>query len=125
GVFPTSSFNGSNYLVDVVFTDQTGPDTTPPTVVAHTPGSTASGVATGANVTATFSEQVTGASGSTFELRDAGNALVPASVTYDSATPRAILDPSSSLDTSTTFTARVIADGAIRDGANNALANDS
>ncbi len=111
--------------MDVVFTDQVGPDTTPPTVIARTPAPNASGVATTANVTATFSEQVTGVSGATFELRDPANALVPAAVTYDSGTRRAILDPSSNLDPSTEYTAHVIADGTIVDGSDNALADDS
>ena len=76
GTYPTTTFGSSNYLVDVVFTDQVGPDTTPPTVIARTPAPNASGVAATANVTATFSEQVTGVSGATFELRDPANALV-------------------------------------------------
>ena len=87
GPFRLTTFRSSNYSVDVVFTDQAGPDTTPPTIIARTPAPNASGVATTANVTATFSEQVTGVSGATFELRDPANALVPATVTYDSADP--------------------------------------
>ena len=74
GTYPTTTFGSSNYLVDVVFTDQVGPDTTPPTIIARTPAPNASGVAATANVTATFSEQVTGVSGATFELRDPANA---------------------------------------------------
>ena len=31
GTYPITTFGSSNYLVDVVFTDQVGPDTTPPT----------------------------------------------------------------------------------------------
>ena len=125
GTYPTTTFGSSNYLVDVVFTDQVGPDTTPPTVIARTPAPNASGVAATTNVTATFSEQVTGVSGATFELRNPANAVVPAAVTYDSGTRRAILDPSSNLDPSTEYTARVIADGTIKDGSDNALAADS
>ena len=50
------TFQSSNYGVDVVFENTVGPDTTPPTINARSPASGASGVATGANVTATFSE---------------------------------------------------------------------
>ena len=35
--FPTSSYNGSNYWVDVVFATTTTPDTTPPVVVSVNP----------------------------------------------------------------------------------------
>ena len=50
------------------------------------PANGATGVATGANVTATFSEAMNPATvtTSTFELRDSANALVPATVSYDS-----------------------------------------
>ncbi len=48
----------------------------------------------------TFSEAMDAATidGGTFELRDAGNVLVPATVSYNSATYTAVLAPSSSLD---------------------------
>ncbi len=120
--YPSQTFQGSNYWVDLVFV--TGADTTPPIITTTSPATNASGVAVSANVTATFSEQVTGVSGSTFELRDSSNALVPAAVSYDSATRRAILNPSNDLNTSATYTARVIADGSIKDGSDNALATD-
>ena len=76
--FPTNTYNGSNYWVDVAFTTSTGPDTTPPTVTARNPAPGASGVATGTAVTATFSEAIDAAtlSATTFELRNASNALV-------------------------------------------------
>ena len=50
------TFQSSNYGVDVVFENTVGPDTTPPTINARSPASGATGVATGATVTATFSE---------------------------------------------------------------------
>ena len=72
GVFPTDTFGSSNYLVDVVFENTVGPDTTPPTITARSPASDASGVATDANVTATFNEPMdpTTINGTNFELRD-------------------------------------------------------
>jgi methionine-rich copper-binding protein CopC len=57
GGFPTSSFQSTNYWVDVVF-QPSGPDTSPPTVVTTTPASGATGVATSTPVSATFSEPV-------------------------------------------------------------------
>src|SRR5205085_6094051 len=44
--FPSQTFSASNYWVDPVFVTSLGPDTTPPTVTAKTPGSAATGVST-------------------------------------------------------------------------------
>ena len=130
GSFPTSTFQSSNYWVDVVFENTVGPDTTPPTITARSPADGATNVSTGANVTATFSEPMDPATinGTNFELRDPSNALVPATVTYNSAQRRAILDPDSALQNSTTYTATVKGgSGGVTDDASpaNALAADS
>ena len=130
GVFPTNTFGSSNYLVDVVFENTAGPDTTPPTITARSPASDASGVATDANVTATFNEPMdpTTINGTNFELRDPANALVPATVTYNATLRRAILDPNSALQNSTTYTATVQGGpGGVEDDADpgNPLAADS
>ena len=37
GVFPTSTYESTNYWVDVVFDDDTGPDTTPPEITSVAP----------------------------------------------------------------------------------------
>ena len=58
--FPTSTFQGGNYWVDVVFA--LAPDNTPPTVTAQTPAPAATNVSANSTVTATFSEPVTDAS---------------------------------------------------------------
>ncbi len=75
GGFPNQSYNASNYWVDVVFTDTTGPDTTPPAVTSTAPSDGATNVAIGTAVTATFSEALDPATitTATFELRDAGD----------------------------------------------------
>jgi hypothetical protein len=72
GIYPNDTFNSSNYLVDVVFMTEVGPDTTPPAVLSTIPSSGANGVAITTTVSATFNEPVNGATvtGSTFELRD-------------------------------------------------------
>ena len=58
GGFPTSTFQSTNYWVDVVFQPSAG-DTTAPTVTATSPAAGATGVADhGADVTATFSESI-------------------------------------------------------------------
>ena len=128
--FPTSTFQSSNYWVDVVFENTVGPDTVPPTITARAPANGATNVSTGANVTATFSEPMDPATinGTTVQLRDPSSAVVPATVTYDAAQRRAILDPTSALQNSTTYTATVKGGaGGVTDDASpaNALAADS
>ena len=58
--FPTSTFQSSNYWVDVVFVSSAGPDTTPPTVTITTPTSapTFSTGATPLNLGGTASDNV-------------------------------------------------------------------
>jgi hypothetical protein len=126
--FPSQTYLSSNYWVDVAFTPAaTGPDTTPPTVTSTSPANNATGVATTASVSASFSEAVDAATvgASTFELRDASNTLVPATVTYSSATRTATLTPSATLAASSNYTALVkggATDPRIKDTAGNALA---
>ena len=64
--------------------------------------------------------------GSTFELRDAGNTLVPAAVTYNAGTTTATLTPNSALAGSATYTATVKGGASgVKDAAGNALAADA
>src|SRR5919197_147126 len=93
-------------------------DTTPPTVTSKSPASGATGVAVATNVTATFSEAVTGVSASSFTLTGPGGA-VSANVTYDSPTKTATLDPSADLAFNTSYTATLTS--AITDTAGNPL----
>ncbi len=101
-----------NYWVDVVFTTSggAGPDTTPPTVSANDAGHRRDrrGGRT-ASVTATSARRWTRrrSTSSTFELRDAANALVPASVSYNAATRTATLTPTAALAAVATYTATV------------------
>ena len=115
GGFPSSSYNSTNYWVDVVYSD-TVADTTPPQLVAQTPASGATAVPVSSAVTATFSESVTSGSVS-FVLKDAANNTVSASVSYNDATRTATLTPTSALTANTTYTATVSA----TDAAGNAM----
>jgi methionine-rich copper-binding protein CopC len=96
-----------------------------PTVTARTPGVNANGVNRTANVTATFSENVQAASGTTVTLRNiATNALVTAAVSYNATSRVVTLNPSATLPARTQF--RVSLSGgatAIRDIAGNPLAD--
>jgi Domain of unknown function (DUF4082)/Bacterial Ig-like domain/Glycosyl hydrolases family 16 len=124
GGFPAQTYNASNYWVDVVFVL---PDTTPPTVSAVAPASGATGVSAGTVVKATFSKAMDPMTitTTTFQLRNAANALVAASVSYDGTTLTATLTPSSALGGGTTYTATVKGGATgVKDLAGNALAAD-
>ena len=128
--FPGSTYQASNYWVDVVFVTSAGPDVTPPTVTTTTPAAGATSVATEAAVTATFSEALDAATvnANTFQLRDSASALVPAAVTYNAGTVTATLTPTNALAASATYTATLrggASDPRIKDVAGNALAADA
>ncbi len=127
GVFPVDSFGSSNYLVDVVFMDEVGPDETAPTIVQRSPAPGATGVAVNANVTAELSEPMAASSidGTSVELRDPSDAVVAATVSYLSGTRTAVLDPDAALAYSTSYTATVRGGvGGVTDAAGNPLAAD-
>src|SRR5439155_9149676 len=134
GTFPNNSFNSECYWVDVLFATSIGPDTTPPVVATVSPANNATGVNASNNVTATFSEPMDAATinGTTFELRDSIGALAASTVTYDSATRTATLDPTAvNLSFMTTYTATIRGgtgggEGAsgVKDVAGNAMAAD-
>ena len=78
-------------------------------MTARTPAVNATGVAVGNNITATFSEAVTGVSGTTFTLRQgtaATGALVASGVTSTATT--ATLNPNANLAANTVYTARLL-----------------
>lgn len=125
--FPASSFNSANYWVDVVYVSSLGPDTNAPTVIANTPLHNATGVSLTPLVTATFSEPMLASTinTNTFELRNAGNALVPSTVSYNVGSQTATLQPSGALAVNQTYTARVIGGGSgVKDAATNALVSN-
>src|SRR6185436_14147671 len=127
--FPGSSYNATNYWVDVVFNTGAAPDTTPPTVTSTVPASGAKPVGLSTTVTAAFSEALNASTvtTSTFQLRDALNTLVAANVSYDPASGIATLAPQAALQPDTTYTARLVGgatDPRIKDAAGNALAAD-
>ena len=101
--FPTNSFQSSNYWVDVVFT--TSVSTGPLSVSSTTPVSGATGVGVTTKVTANFNSSINPApiTSSSFQLRNASNALVPATFTVSGYT--ATLTPNEPLTGSSTYTA--------------------
>jgi hypothetical protein len=106
--FPTNSYNGSNYWVDVVFTP-TASDAIPPSLTSRTPAPNATGIAPDALVSATFNEAIDQQTLS-FVLRNESNAQVAAAVTYDAATRKATLNPNADLLLGETYTATLQAE---------------
>jgi hypothetical protein len=125
-VFPTSSYNASNYWVDVVFALSVG-DTTAPTVSATSPAGGAGGVAVNAALTATFNEAMDAATigTSTFELRNnATSALVAGGVAYNASTRVATFTPTAALAPGTGYSASLrggSTEPRVKDSAGNAL----
>jgi hypothetical protein len=126
--FPTESFAASNYWVDVVFYDSTPPpDTTPPRVTATAPAAGATNADARGDVTVTFSEAIdpSTVTTETFELRDAANVPVAATVSYGAAGRTATLHPTAPLAYSATYTATVHGGPAgVKDVAGNPVAAD-
>ncbi len=125
--FPSSTYQQSNYWVDVVYETTIGPDVTAPTVSSVSPASNAIGASINTAVSAVFSEAMDPLtiSGTTFELRDASNTLVAGNVSYNSGTRTATFTPSSALSYSALYTATLTGGGTdprIKDVAGNALA---
>ena len=112
----------NNALATTKWTLTTGPS---PTVTNRTPAWFATGVSQTADVTATFSEAVTGVSATTFTVKDPAGTAVPATVTYNATTRVATLNPTAALAADTTYTAALTGgSSAIRDVANNPLTNN-
>ncbi|HET9647004.1 MAG TPA: DUF4082 domain-containing protein [Microlunatus sp.] len=101
--FPSSSYNATNYWVDVVFST-TADDTIPPALTDQVPADGMTGVAANSTVSATFSEPVQ--SGTiNMVLKDASNTVV--STTFSYANRVATLTPSSPLAYSSAYTVSV------------------
>ncbi|WP_264353863.1 beta strand repeat-containing protein [Pseudarthrobacter sp. MM222] len=101
-------------------------DTVVPTVTTRTPAADATAVATGTNITATFSEAVQAVSGTTFTLTDPNGTAVAGAVSYNATTRVATLDPTADLGAGTTYRATLTGGGAdIRDAADNPLDTSS
>ena len=127
---PTSTFGGNNYWVDVVFTADIGPDTTPPSVISTVPAANVSGINPVDPITVVFNENMDSASitGSTLELRNtASNTLIPTAVSYNASTRTATLAPNSALIGSTAYSVTVkggATDPRVKDAAGNAMVAD-
>ncbi len=105
--FPTQTYNGNNYWVDVVFSN-TFVDSVPPAVTSTAPADNATKVGVGTVVTAVFNEPVNSSS-IDFQLRTSAGTLVSATVNYNASTRTATLTPNAPLAFGTSYTASVSA----------------
>jgi uncharacterized protein YkwD len=80
-------------MVFVNLCGSSAPSIVAPSLSTRSPGVEAVGAASGTAVQATFSEPVAGVNRYTMQLRDPAGAVVPASVTYDTAARTATLVP--------------------------------
>ena len=103
--FPSSSYNATNYWVDVAFATAVSV----PVVTAVSPSISSTGISTGTNISATFNESmnVSTINRATFQLSSLGS-TVAATVSYNSSTMTATLVPSQPLAYSTTYTATIL-----------------
>jgi hypothetical protein len=123
--FPISGFQATNYWVDVDYSN--GVDQSPPTVLLTSPVNGATNINVNSFISATFSENIdpTTVNGTTLILKDASNAIIPATVNYTSSSKTATIIPSSALDYTATYTATVKGGpSGIKDLAGNSLAVD-
>ena len=110
--FPSNG-TAANYWVDVVF--ELPPDVTAPAVSSLSPAAGATNALITTRPRATFTETVTGVSGS---LTGPGGAVVPSTTTMDAANRTATITPTAALQPGTTYQARV---SGARDAAGNVM----
>jgi hypothetical protein len=103
--FPTQTYNGSNYAVDVIF-DTVQPPGAPPTLLSVTPypGSSSNPVST--DPTATFSKSMNTAALS-FTMTGPNGNNVPGTTSWNSGDTVTTFSPSSSLNPGTTYSVTV------------------
>ena len=127
-IFPNTSITGTNYWVDVVFS-QGVPDTTSPTVVSISPANGGSGADPNGAINILFSKALdsTTVNSTTVMLQDSSNNIVPATIGYKSETETVTITPTSALQNSATYTVTLAGgstDPRIKDLQGNALATN-
>jgi methionine-rich copper-binding protein CopC len=106
GGFPTSSYNASNYWVDVVWQPGANGDSTPPTVSSKTPAAGATGVSPTAPLSVTFSEPVDLATAQV-GLTDSGGAKLTGTPTLSTDKKTLTWTPAAALTGGSTYSASV------------------
>ena len=105
--FPTSTFQCTNYWVDVVFNTTPGNPSGPTVLSTSLLAQGASGISPSTSVSAVFSQDMNAATitTTTFRLLDSSNNPISASVTYNASTRTATLTPSSALNAASVYKA--------------------
>ena len=103
--FPTHSYQGTSYGVDVIF-DSTQPKGAPPSVVSSSPVAASSSNPLPLSPTVSFSEPVQ-PSTVTYTVTQANGVSVPGSVSFDSTDEIATFTPNSGLAAGTTYNVSV------------------
>ncbi len=100
---------GNRLASNKIWSFTTAANIIPLAVVSALPPHSAPAVSTGTSLNVTFSAalDVTSINSTTFLLRDATNALVPATVTYDNAKNLAILKPTNPLSATAPYSATI------------------
>jgi methionine-rich copper-binding protein CopC len=111
--FPSTSYQASNYWVDVVYQK----NATVPSVTAATPAAGSSSNPTSTDPSVTFSEPVVPSSVS-FAVKDASGTAVAGSVSFDSTNSVATFTPTAALAAGTTYTVTV---SGAKDSSGNAM----
>ncbi|MCG8349360.1 MAG: DUF4082 domain-containing protein, partial [Chloroflexales bacterium] len=131
--FSVEAIKGTEYAIfdaaSGAYAAQYASDQTAPTITGRNPVDGATNVELAANVEAIFDEAIdpTTVNEATFELRDASNTLVPATITYSAATRTATLNPETNLAPLTAYSVLVrggASGSAVTDVAGNPLAAD-
>jgi methionine-rich copper-binding protein CopC len=113
--FPTQTYEQSNYYVDLVFSQLIG---------TISPTSGATGVATSSPITVQFLASMNSSTidATTLQLEDSSGTLVPATVTFDSASDTATLTPGAALDAGAQYTVVITGgSGGVADADGNTL----
>lgn len=152
GVFPTQSYQSTNYWIDVVVNTAIAADTTAPTVKKFGQAGGFSVVNTTSAFTIEFSEALNAATVNSFTVtmvrpddskvpanchatpggwcsgcplvNAVNNTTIAAAVSYDAAARTATFTPTSPLDPATVYTI-IVSAGGVKDLAGNALATDT
>ena len=125
--FPTETFGATNYWVDAGFEHTRPPDTRAPRISSVSPANGAKGVPESSKVEVTFDEPMDRFTVNTASILLANRAGSPVvgTVTYDEATRKATLTPSSPLVLGEKYTATVKSgNGGVTDAAGNRIAAD-
>jgi hypothetical protein len=127
GIYPSDSYNASNYWVDVVFNNSIGPDTSAPVVLEVSPLNNAIGSAITINPSATFNEELDSLTinSSTVLMTGAGNTAVSGTINYNANT--ITFYPSTVLQYNTTYSVTLkggVGGTTIKDIAGNNLSSD-